>query len=161
IYTSCHFLFFLTSFVSLPVILLKSRRPPSSTPFPCTTLFRSSPTPDPSTGERPRTPRTAHAAQPPPAPSRTPATTPRPAAASTTPEHWTTRARHCPTPTTTRPPSPHGHAGDDSLGPPEEAPAFRSGRNPAPGRGGPAKPGQPKARSAQDLLLSLTDQAKE
>src|SRR5690606_41885208 len=89
IYTSCHFLFFLTSFVSLPVILLKSRRPPSSTPFPCTTLFRSSPTPDPSTGERPRTPRTAHAAQPPPAPSRTPATTPRPAAASTRSEEHT------------------------------------------------------------------------
>src|SRR5690606_7554069 len=48
-----------------------------------------------------------------------------------------------------------------SPSPPEEAPAFRPGRNPAPGRGGPAKPGQPKARSAQDLLLSLTDQAKE
>src|SRR5690606_12103252 len=48
-----------------------------------------------------------------------------------------------------------------SPSPPEEAPTFRPGRNPAPGKGGPAKPGQPKARSAQDLLLSLTDQAKE
>src|SRR5690606_23788859 len=47
-----------------------------------------------------------------------------------------------------------------SPSPPEEAPTFRPGRNPAPGKGGPAKPGQPKAPSAQDLPSSLTDPAK-